>query len=213
MSEACPHEAIAEQLCISATGLSTIECFWTQNPLSEHLQKCDVILADFESNQPLLASLEDMQNNLNSDALVIALVQPENRHRLPEFIDESINKPFRIKSLLNLIESLLNRRLQLEEAELKIGTYRFHPHIKRMITKSGTELRLTEKETAILHFLHKAGDSVKREVLLEEVWGYNSRVTTHTLETHIYRLRQKIEPDPLNASLLVTEPDGYRLVI
>jgi DNA-binding response OmpR family regulator len=53
---------------------------------------------------------------------------------------------------------------------------------------------------------------VSREVLLDEVWGYNAGVTTHTLETHIYRLRQKIEPEPTNAQLLVTEPGGYRLV-
>ena len=74
-------------------------------------------------------------------------------------------------------------------------------------------MRLTEKETAILKYLYRTGDKVvSRDVLLNEVWGYNAGVTTHTLETHIYRLRQKIEPDPSNAKLLVTEPGGYRLV-
>ncbi|MCZ6522531.1 MAG: helix-turn-helix domain-containing protein, partial [Alphaproteobacteria bacterium] len=74
-------------------------------------------------------------------------------------------------------------------------------------------VRLTEKETAILKYLYRAGDKVVgREVLLNEVWGYNAGVTTHTLETHIYRLRQKIERDPSNARLLITEPGGYRLV-
>jgi DNA-binding response OmpR family regulator len=73
-------------------------------------------------------------------------------------------------------------------------------------------IRLTEKEAAILKFLYRAGTrAVARQVLLNEVWGYNAAVTTHTLETHIYRLRQKIEPDPANARLLVTEGGGYRL--
>ena len=75
------------------------------------------------------------------------------------------------------------------------------------------KIHLTEKETAILKYLFRIGDRpVSREVLLDEVWGYNSGVTTHTLETHIYRLRQKIEKDPGNASLLVTEGGGYKLV-
>ena len=75
------------------------------------------------------------------------------------------------------------------------------------------KIRLTDKETAILKFLLRAGDQViGRDILLEKVWGYNSNVTTHTLETHIYRLRQKIERGHSNAQLLVTEPGGYRLV-
>ena len=74
-------------------------------------------------------------------------------------------------------------------------------------------MRLTEKETAILKFLLRAGDEpVSRDVLLNDVWGYHADVTTHTLETHIYRLRQKIEADPANAQLLVTEGGGYRLM-
>ena len=83
-----------------------------------------------------------------------------------------------------------------------------------MLTDEGDKkVRLTEKETSILKYLYRAGDKViGRDTLLHEVWGYNSGVTTHTLETHIYRLRQKIEPDPSNAALLVTEPGGYRLV-
>ena len=79
--------------------------------------------------------------------------------------------------------------------------------------ESDNKIRLTEKETAILKFLYRSGDKpVSRDVLLDEVWGYNSGVTTHTLETHIYRLRQKIEEDPSNAQILVTEQGGYRLV-
>jgi DNA-binding response OmpR family regulator len=82
-----------------------------------------------------------------------------------------------------------------------------------LVTDDDKKVRLTEKETNILKFLYRSPDGVvPRDVLLHEVWGYNAGVTTHTLETHIYRLRQKIEPDPAQARLLVTESGGYRLV-
>jgi DNA-binding response OmpR family regulator len=73
------------------------------------------------------------------------------------------------------------------------------------------KIRLTEKETAILKYLYRIGAVVDRDTLLGEVWGYNAGVSTHTLETHVYRLRQKIEPDPSKVTLLVTEAGGYRL--
>ena len=59
---------------------------------------------------------------------------------------------------------------------------------------------------------HTSCNRVSRETLLQEVWGYNSGVTTHTLETHIYRLRQKVEKDAASPQILVTEAGGYKLV-
>ncbi|MEA2861787.1 MAG: hypothetical protein QOC72_3826, partial [Methylobacteriaceae bacterium] len=100
-----------------------------------------------------------------------------------------------------------------DDATFRIGQYTFQPSSKHLINDKGNKLRLTEKETAILRYLYRAGQSVvTRDVLLREVWGYNSNVTTHTLETHIYRLRQKIERDPAHAQLLVTEAGGYKLI-
>ena len=84
--------------------------------------------------------------------------------------------------------------------------------MKLLVTEDGRKVRLTEKETNILKYLYRAqGKPVARDELLSEVWGYNATVTTHTLETHIYRLRQKVEPDPANARLLLTDAGGYRL--
>ena len=110
-------------------------------------------------------------------------------------------------------ETGLERLFQSEDAGFNLGPYTFKPSMKMLITEDDKKIRLTEKETNILKFLYRSADGVvARDTLLHEVWGYNAGVTTHTLETHIYRLRQKIEPDPANARLLVTESGGYRLV-
>jgi len=91
--------------------------------------------------------------------------------------------------------------------------YTFRPSSKILLNPKGNKVRLTEKETAILRYLYRAGQRpVSRETLLQEVWGYNSGVTTHTLETHIYRLRQKVEKDAASPAILVTEAGGYKLV-
>ena len=108
--------------------------------------------------------------------------------------NDYVTKPFRFAELLARIRAHLRQRESSEEALFRIGPYTFQPGAKHLIGEKGNKLRLTEKETAILRFLYRAGQAViSREVLLREVWGYNANVTTHTLETHIYRLRQKIE--------------------
>lgn len=127
--------------------------------------------------------------------------------------NDYITKPFRFGVLLARIRAHMRSHEQSEDAVFHIGPYVFRPSAKTMEGQDAKRIRLTEKETSILKYLYRAGDRVVgRDVLLHEVWGYNSGVTTHTLETHIYRLRQKIEPDPSNACLLVTETGGYRLV-
>ena len=126
--------------------------------------------------------------------------------------NDYVTKPFRFAVLLARIRAHLRQHEQSEDATFTIGHYTFRPAAKMLIDPSGGKVRLTEKETAILKYLYRAGDRiVTRDVLLSEVWGYNSGVTTHTLETHIYRLRQKIERDPSHAELLVTESGGYKL--
>jgi DNA-binding response OmpR family regulator len=126
--------------------------------------------------------------------------------------NDYVTKPFRFAVLLARIRAHLRQHEQSEDATFAIGGYTFRPAAKMLLDSAGGKIRLTEKETAILKYLYRAGDRiVTRDVLLSEVWGYNSGVTTHTLETHIYRLRQKIERDPSNAELLVTESGGYKL--
>ena len=123
-----------------------------------------------------------------------------------------VAKPFKFAVLLARIRAQLRAHEQSEDATFAIGPYNFQPANKLLIDAKGKRLRLTDKEASILKYLYRAGEkAVAREVLLAEVWGYNAGVTTHTLETHVYRLRQKIEPDPAHAKLLVTEGGGYRL--
>ncbi len=126
--------------------------------------------------------------------------------------NDYVTKPFKFPVLLARIRSQLRQHEQSEDAVFTVGPYTFKPAAKMLITEDERKIRLTEKETNILKFLYRASDGVvARDVLLHEVWGYNAGVTTHTLETHIYRLRQKIEPDPSNARILLTESGGYRL--
>jgi DNA-binding response OmpR family regulator len=127
--------------------------------------------------------------------------------------NDYVTKPFRLDVLLARLRAQLRQHEKSEDAVFAIGPYTFQSAHKLLIDVDEQKVRLTEKETAVLKYLYRAGDKVvSRDTLLGEVWGYNARVTTHTLETHIYRLRQKIEADPSNATILVTERGGYRLI-
>lgn len=127
--------------------------------------------------------------------------------------NDYVTKPFRFPVLLARLRAHLRQHEQSEDAVFTIGPYMFKPSAKIMTNEDESKkIRLTEKETAILKYLYRTGGkAVPREELLHEVWGYNAGVTTHTLETHIYRLRQKIEDNPSDARILVTKPGGYSL--
>ena len=127
--------------------------------------------------------------------------------------NDYVVKPFKFAVLLARIRAQLRQYEASEDAIFQIGPYTFRPGAKLLVNDRGSKLKLTEKETAILRYLYRAGARVvSRDVLLAEVWGYNANVTTHTLETHIYRLRQKIEENPSIARILVTEQGGYKLM-
>lgn len=127
--------------------------------------------------------------------------------------NDYIAKPYRPAVLLARLRAHMRQYERSDDAEFAVGPYAFRPNDKLLVNGNGKKkVRLTAKETAILRLLYRSGENVvRRETLLDQVWGYNDGVTTHTLETHIYRLRQKIEPDPSQPILLVTEPGGYKL--
>jgi DNA-binding response OmpR family regulator len=128
----------------------------------------------------------------------------------PTTSHETMPKPFRFSALLARLHALSTHHAASDDVAVRIGPYTFHPSAK-MLQADGRKVRLTEKETNILKFLHASAGTVPRDILLHEVWGYGPAVATHTLETHIYRLRKKIEEDPTRAQILLTEGGGYRL--
>lgn len=128
--------------------------------------------------------------------------------------NDYVVKPFRLGVLLARLHAQLHRHERSEDAVFTIGPFTFHPSAKLLLNETtNKKVRLSSKETAILKFLYRAGKrAVRRETLLGEVWGYNAGVTTHTVESHVYQLRQKIERDPSAVEILITESGGYRLV-
>ena len=171
------------------------------NSQSSALKECNLIkslrLAGYK--KPIIILINRNSNLDNSD---------DHNYKA----DEYIIKPFRYPVLLKSIETQLHKFKKSENRQYNIGNYIFKPNSKILESNEGKSIRLTEKENNILNFLYKnLGNVINRETLLQEVWGYNSKVTTHTLETHIYRLRQKIEDDPSEACFLITETGGYKL--
>ncbi len=128
--------------------------------------------------------------------------------------NDYVLKPFKFSVLLARIRAHLRSHEASEDAVYRIGPYEFRPAMRLLLDETRKKVRLTDKETSILRYLYRSGEKpVGRDELLREVWGYNANVTTHTLETHIYRLRQKIEPDAQSPRLLITETGGYRLQV
>jgi DNA-binding response OmpR family regulator len=172
----------------------------------------DVGLPDMDGRE---ASRVLRKNNFKKPVIMLTAQNSDSDQilGLESGANDYVTKPFRFAVLLARIRAQLRQHEQSEEAVFNIGQYSFKPAAKMLLDAKGGKIRLTEKETSILKYLYRAGDKVvSRDVLLHEVWGYNAGVTTHTLETHIYRLRQKIERDPSKAELLVTETGGYKLV-
>jgi DNA-binding response OmpR family regulator len=170
------------------------------------------------NSQPSKLNGHNVAKKLRTDGYkipIIMLITNSNASNVVNNLSTEANdyiiKPFKYPALLKSIELQLRQFGKTEYTQHNIGCYIFKPNSKILESKNKS-IRLTEKENDILKFLYQNLEIiVSREILLHEVWGYNSKVTTHTLETHIYRLRQKIEVDPANACLLITETGGYRL--
>jgi DNA-binding response OmpR family regulator len=179
-------------------------------------QRPDLVLLDLDLPDRNGREVCQMLREAGVTAPVIMLTAADNEADtimgLEAGASDYVTKPFRFTVLLARVRAQLRAHEQSEEVVFRVGPYEFHPAARVLVDPKNRKLRLTDKEANILKYLYRAGDKpVTREELLAEVWGYNAGVTTHTLETHVYRLRQKIEPDPGHARLLITEAGGYRL--
>ncbi|MDA8914268.1 response regulator transcription factor [Amylibacter sp.] len=176
----------------------------------------DLVIINSRSSDLDSQNLAIKLRSINVKCPIIMLVSNKRYLDTHENVKTDLNKyilkPFKYSLLLKSIETQLHSYKKAEETEFSLGKYIFKPNSKTLEIEGNNPILLTEKETDILKFLYKNLENVvSRETLLHEVWGYNFNVTTHTLETHIYRLRQKIETDPSNATFLKTETGGYQL--
>ena len=211
---------LGEALVFQLTLVEKYQIIETNDETSELIQInnnfCDLVIINSQSSALKECNLTKNLRLAGYKKPIIMLINQNSNLDIPDNqnhkADEYIIKPFRYPELLKSIETQLHKFKKSENTPYNIGNYVFKPNSKILESNEGRSIRLTEKENNILNFLYKnSGNVVNRETLLHEVWGYNSKVTTHTLETHIYRLRQKIEDDPSNACCLITEPGGYKL--
>ena len=207
--------AVAEQL--EAEGFATLEASTARQGVEaaqEHkpdLVLLDVDLPDMDGRE---ACRQMRQRGVAAPIIMLtaAAGDEDTVQGLEAGANDYVTKPYKFAVLLARIRAQLRSHEHSEGAVFRLGSYEFRPANKILVDAQQRKIRLTEKETNILKYLYRAGEKpVSREELLAEVWGYNAGVTTHTLETHVYRLRQKIEADPANARLLLTEAGGYRL--
>jgi len=210
------RELLAEQLELHEEFASTAAATATEGVRLAREARPDLILLDVDL--PDMNGREACRllrhNGVTAPVIMLtaAAGEADTILGLDSGASDYVTKPFKFNVLLARIRAQMRSHEQSEDAVFRIGPYEFRPAGKLLLDAKGKKLRLTDKEANILKYLYRAGTkAVTREELLAEVWGYNAGVTTHTLETHVYRLRQKIEPDPANARILLTEAGGYRL--
>ena len=207
--------AIAEQL--QAEGFDTVEAAMAGEGIRQardakpDLILLDVDLPDMDGRE---ACRQMRRDGVTAPVIMLtaAATDDDAVQGLDSGANDYVTKPYKFAVLLARIRAQLRDYEHSEGATFRLGAYEFRPAAKVLIDDKAKKIRLTEKETNILKYLYRAREkAVSREELLAEVWGYNAGVTTHTLETHVYRLRQKIEADPAHARLLLTEAGGYKL--
>ena len=150
--------------------------------------------------------LENLKNDNLSDYLVITKKKLSNLKK-QIIIDKS---PININDLIQTLNINFLKSKFIEQSEIDLGRYNLDLN-SRILNQNDKELELTEKESSILIFLKQSNDPVKIDQLQEKVWGYNSELETHTVETHVYRLRKKINNKFHDNEFIISDKKGYFL--
>ena len=150
--------------------------------------------------------LENLENDNLSDYLVIAKKKLSNLKK--QIIIEK--SPININDLIQTLNINFLKSKFIEQSKIDLGRYNLDLN-SRILNQNEKELELTEKESSILIFLKQSKDPVKIDQLQEKVWGYNSELETHTVETHVYRLRKKINDKFYDNEFIISDKKGYFL--
>ena len=151
-------------------------------------------------------NLNTIIDKLEKDFLIISRKKEKNLEN--NLIIE--NNPISINRLIEII-NINFLKIQFNfQSEISIGTYKLDLN-SREISKNKSTLDLTERETNLIMFLKNSSKPVKINELQKEVWGYGSELETHTVETHIYRLRKKIKDKFDDENFILSLPDGYKI--
>ena len=196
------NQMLKDDLCQQISRFdSGFEIFTSQ----DEEENIDLILLDEESSE-----IPELKTQYPQTPIVLLCEQEEP---CASDIYKSIKKPFSLNNLLFTLSSAVNIIENTSEGYIHFNRFELRPSKKELFCKkSGKIIKLTEKEVSILKYLYKAKKRmVSKNELLENVWNYNSEVSTHTLETHIYRLRQKIEKGDKTSNLIITHEGGYQL--
>jgi DNA-binding response OmpR family regulator len=199
----------------------------SQKELIQQLTLCENIQCEIANELKEIANIEadmivinvhdqrdlsDMNVLVNDGQSILALIGEMDLEEVLNKGIDIIKKPLRYAQLIAHIRFYFEQQIRYDFQPFQLGIYLCVPALKELITNNNIHIKLTEKETDILCYLYSAkGQVVSREILLSEVWGYNANVTTHTLETHMYRLRKKIDQDTTSDNYIMTEAGGYKL--
>ncbi len=200
ITDSALREAVREQIAASklgtlrvVNGIREVEC--GEKP-------CVVIIDEAAFDGKAIASFEAGEEK------PVFLLLGGNADA--EGVVETFAKPFRLGHLLTRLRYYLETAPLLRDRDLVFGRYKLEPKNRRVVCEEGGDpVRLTEKETALLVYLANRAEPATRLDILAAIWGYDERIDTHTLETHIYQLRRKLDREGEN--WLVNEAGAYHL--